>query len=93
MTLGTLMLLILTIYLVLIAYGVVGTGRKKLGPAARRITHALLVLLVPALLVGALLASGEGEIVRDWWRLFLAMPLLGLVVVWLAARVARSVER
>ena len=91
MTLGTLMLLILTVYLVLIAYGVVGMERKKLGPAARRITRALLVLLVPALLVGALFASGEGEIVRDWWRLFLAMPLLGLVVAWLAARVARQV--
>jgi hypothetical protein len=91
MTLGTLMLLILTVYLVLIAYGVVGTERKRLGPAARRITRALLVLLVPLLLVGALLASGEGDLVRVWWRLFVLMPMLGIAVAWLAVRIANSV--
>ncbi len=92
MTLGTLMLLILTVYLVLIAYGVVGTERKRLGPGARRITRALLVLLVPALLAGALIASGEADLVRQWWRLFVLMPVLGIVVALLAARIARQVE-
>ncbi|HMI20529.1 MAG TPA: hypothetical protein VK533_13405 [Sphingomonas sp.] len=91
MTLGTLMLLILTVYLVLIAYGVVGAERKKLAPGALRITRALLVLLVPVLLVGALLASGEQSLVRDWWLLFFLMPVLGIVVAWLAARIANSV--
>ena len=92
MTLGTLMLLILIVYLVLVAYGVVGAERKKFGPAALRITRALLVLLVPVLLVGALLISGEDNLVRDWWLLFVAMPFLGMVVVWLAARIARQVQ-
>ena len=92
MTLGTLMLLILTVYLVLIAYGVVGTARKNLGPGALRITRALLVLLVPALLVGALVASGEGDLVRQWWRLFVLMPVLGIAVAYLAVRIARQIE-
>ena len=93
MTLGTLMLLILTVYLVLIAYGVVGAERKKLAPAALRLTRALLVLLVPLLLVGALVASGEGDLVRQWWRLFVLMPVLGIIVAYLASRIGRSVGR
>jgi hypothetical protein len=91
MTLGTLMLLILIVYLVLVAYGVVGAERKRLAPGPLRIKRALLVLLVPVLLVGALLASGEGDLVRIWWRLFVLMPMLGIAVAWLAARIANSV--
>jgi hypothetical protein len=91
MTLGTVMLLILTVYLVLVAYGVVG-ARQKLGGGALRITRALLVLLVPALLAGALAASGEGDLVRQWWRLFVLMPVLGIAVAYLASRIARQVE-
>jgi hypothetical protein len=93
MTLGTLMLLILIIYLVLVAYGVVGAERKKLDPGALQITRFLLVLLVPALLAGALIASGEGDLVRQWWRLFVLMPVLGIAVAYLATRIARTVQR
>jgi cytochrome bd-type quinol oxidase subunit 2 len=85
------MLLILIIYLVLIAYGVVGAERKKLGRRARMITRAGLVLLVPVLLVGALIVSSEDSLVRDWWLLFVLMPFLGMLVVWLSARIAREV--
>jgi len=92
MTLGTLMLLILIVYLVLIAYGVAGAERKTLGPNALRITRALLIFLVPVLLVGALLISGEDNLVRDWWLLFVAMPFLGIAVTFLAARIARQIE-
>jgi hypothetical protein len=91
MTLGTLLLLILTIYLVLIAYGVVGAQRKLAG-GALRLTRALLILLVPIALAGALAASGEGALVRQWWRLFVLMPVLGVVVAYLASRIGRSVE-
>lgn len=90
MTLGTLMLLILTVYLVLIAYGVVGAQRKLSG-GALRITRALLIMLVPALLAGALAANGEGALVRQWWRLFLLMPILGIIVAILASRIGRQV--
>ena len=90
MTLGTLLLLILVLYLVLIAYGVVGAQRRFLGPALR-ITRVLLVLLVPVLLAGALTASGDGALVREWWRLFALMPVLGILVALLASRIGRQV--
>jgi|KBSSwiStaDraftv2_1062776.scaffolds.fasta_scaffold2932532_2 hypothetical protein len=90
MTLGTLMLLILTVYLVLIAYGVVG-AQRKLGGGALRITRALLIVLVPASLATALAASGEGALVRQWWRLFVLMPILGIIVAILASRIGRQV--
>jgi hypothetical protein len=91
LTLGTLLLLILVLYLVLIAYGVVGAQRRFSGPALR-ITHVLLVLLVPVLLAGALAASGDGALVREWWRLFVLMPLLGILVALLASRIGRQVD-
>lgn len=91
MTLGTLLLLVLIIYLVLIAYGVVGTRRKFSG-GSLRIARALLVLLVPAALAGALAASGDGDLVREWWRFFVLMPVLGIVTALLASRIARQVE-
>lgn len=91
MTLGTLLLLILITYLVLIAYGVVG-ARRKLRGGPLRIARALLVLLVPAGLAGALAASGEGDLVREWWRFFALMPILGVVTALLASRIARQVE-
>jgi hypothetical protein len=57
-----------------------------------RIARALLVLLVPAALAGALAASGDGDLVREWWRFFVAMPILGIVTALLASRIARQVE-
>ena len=90
MTLGTLLLLVLTLYLVLIAYGVLGAQRKFSG-GALRVTRALLVLLLPILLVGGLAASGEGALVREWWRLFALMPVLGIIVALLASRIGRQV--
>ncbi len=91
MTLGTLMLLVLVLYLVLIAYGVIGAQRKLTG-GPLRVTRALLVLLVPLALAGGLAASGEGELVRQWWRLFVLMPILGVAVALLASRIGRQVE-
>lgn len=90
MTLGTFMLLMLTLYLVMIAYGIVG-AQRKLGDGALRIARALLVLIPPVLLAIALAASGEGDLVRQWWRLFALMPILGIVVAYLASRIARNV--
>ena len=91
MTLGTLLLLIVSVYLVLIAYGVVG-ARRKLSGRALAVTLALLVLLVPVAIAGALAASGEGSLVCEWWRLFAIMPILGGAVAYLAARIGRQVD-
>ncbi len=91
MTLGTLFLMILTMHLVLIAYGVVG-ARRRLAGWGLLVAEALLVLLLPAALVALLLATGESEIVRQWGRFLIAMPIVGAMVAALAEQIARRVE-
>lgn len=88
MTLDTLLLMVVTIYLVLVAYGVVG-ARARLAGRGRRLAEALLVLLPPAILAGALVAAGEGAVVASWWRLFAGMPVAGALVAIAAEQVAR----
>jgi cytochrome c biogenesis protein CcdA len=91
MTLGSLLLTLLAAYLAVIAYGAVGARRKFAG-AALRVVQACLILVLPVVLVGALLATGDEAVVREWGRLFAAMPVLGLVTLVLADRVAAQVD-
>ena len=91
MTLGSLLLTLLAAYLAAIAYGVVGARRKFTGTALR-IVEAGLVLILPVVLVGTLLAGGDGALVREWAKLFAAMPVLGVVTVILADRIAAQVD-
>ena len=92
MNLGSLLLTLLAAYLAVIAYGVVG-ARRKFSGTPLRIVQACLVLILPAVLVGALAASGDGVVVREWAILFAAMPVLGLITVILADRIAAQVDR
>ena len=92
MTIGTTFLLILTAYLALIAYGIVG-ARRRLAGKALLVTEILLVLVLPVLLAGLLVATGEGELVRAWARFFIAMPVAGAIVAVLADQIARRVDR
>jgi hypothetical protein len=89
-TLDSLFLLLVTTYLVLIAYGVVG-ARRRLTARARAISVGLMVILPPALIAILLLAMEEGALVRQWGRLFIAMTLAGIVVAFVAEQVARRV--
>lgn len=91
MTLGPLLLTLLAAYLAVIAYGAVG-ARRKFSGIALRIVQACLILILPAVLVGVLLATGDNAVVREWGRLFAAMPLLGLVALLLANRIAARVD-
>ena len=91
MTIGTLFLLIVTIYLVLVAYGVVG-ARRRLAGRALLVAEALLVLLVPALIAALLAAAGEGGVVRDWGRFLIAMTLAGALTAALTEAIARRVD-
>ena len=90
MTLETVFLTLVTAYLVLVAYGVVGARRRHVG-RAKLIAEALLVILPPALIAGALAAAGEGALVTQWWRLFALMLVAGAVVAIVAEQVARRV--
>jgi len=91
MTLGPLLLTLLAAYLTVIAYGAVGARRKFSGHALRAV-QACLILILPAVLVGVLIATGDGAVVREWGRLFAAMPVLGLVTLILADRIAARVD-
>jgi Mn2+/Fe2+ NRAMP family transporter len=90
MTLGTFLLMILTLYLVLIAYGVVG-ARRKFSGRPLLLVQGLLVLVLPVALVLAMLFYDERDILIQWLRLFIAMPILGVIVAILADRIARKV--
>jgi hypothetical protein len=91
MTLGPLLLTLLAAYLALIAYGAV-RARRKFAGGALRLVQACLVLILPIGLVAALIAGGDGGVVREWGRLFAAMPLLGLLTLILADRIAAQVD-
>lgn len=91
MTLETVFLLLVTMDLTLVAYGVVG-ARRRLRGRARLVAEALLVLLPPLLIAGALALAGEAALVREWWRLFALMALSGALVAVVAEQVARRVQ-
>ena len=91
MTLGPLLLTLLAAYLAVVAYGAVGARRKFVG-APLRAVQACLVLILPGALVVALFASGDGAVVQEWGKLFAAMPVLGLVTLILADRIAAQVD-
>ena len=92
MTLGPLLLTLLAAYLAVIAYGAV-RARRTFSGSALRIVQACLVLIAPVILVGALVASGDVAVVREWGKLFAAMPVLGLITVVLAGRIAAQVDK
>lgn len=91
MTLGTLLLMVVTVYLVLIAYGVV-RARRRLAGRAKLVAEALLVVVPPMLMAGALVGADEGALVAAWWRLFVSMTMAGVCVAAVAEQVARRVE-
>jgi len=91
MTLGSLLLTLLAAYLAVVAYGAV-RARRTFAGASLRVVQAGLVLVLPLALAAALFASGDAEVLREWARLFAAMPLLGLVTLILADRIAAQVD-
>ncbi|TAK12566.1 MAG: hypothetical protein EPO38_06095 [Rhizorhabdus sp.] len=68
-------LLIGSIYLVIIAYGVVRTRKRGLPPRARLLLAAVQVVPPPLLLFGALLTTGDAFAIGGW-GIMLAMLLV-----------------
>ena len=92
MTLETLFLMVVTIYLVLIAYGIVGMHKRKMIGRPKLTTEILIVLIPPALIAGLLTISGEGGLVIKWGLFLGAMPIAGGIVAVLTEQIARRVE-
>jgi hypothetical protein len=92
MNLATLFLMIVLIYLVLIAYGIVGMRRRKMVGGPKRMTGILIVLVPPAMIAGLLTVSGEGGLVIKWGLFLGAMPIVGAITAVLTEQIARRVE-
>ena len=92
MNLPTLFLTIVLIYLVLIAYAIVGMRRRRMVGGPKRMTAVLVVLVPPAMIAGLLAVSGEGGVVIQWGLFLGAMPIVGGIVAFLAEQIARRVE-
>jgi hypothetical protein len=91
MNLVTVYLLIGSIYLVIIAYGVVRTLKKGLPARLRLITAGIQVVLPPAVLFGALLLSGDQRMIATWGTLLALLLLAGIFLAMCTEIVARRV--
>jgi len=89
MTLETLFLLLVPTYLVLIAYGVVGSRRRRLSPRARLVAVALMLLIPLAAILAALYATGDAFVIAGWGFVTLVMFVFGIVTAFLADYIAR----
>lgn len=92
MTLEMLFLTIVIIYLVLIAYGIVGMRRRKMVGRPKMMTEIAIVIIPPALIAGLLTISGEGGLVIKWGQFLAAMAIAGAIVALLTEQIARRVE-
>jgi hypothetical protein len=80
MTIQTLFLLVIPIYLALIAYGQVGARKRGLGTRARAIAGTLRVVVPPAALMLALLSTGDAYLIAGWGMVTLGMLVVGAIV-------------
>ena len=91
MTIETLFLIMVPTYLVLVAYGQVGSRKRGLALRTRALTAALRVVLPPAAIFLALLSTGEPRLVASWGMVTLAMLVAGVIVAglveWIAPRI------
>jgi len=89
MTLETAFLMLILIYLVMIAYGVVGARRRKTPGRIRLIASALMVVIPPLAAFYALQSTGDPALVAVWGRVILAMLVSGIATGFFTEFVAR----
>ena len=77
MTLVTLFVLIGSLYLVVIAYGVVRTRKRGLPPGLRLSAAAVQVIVLPAVLLVALLLTGSAAMIGAWGPVIAMLALAG----------------
>lgn len=86
-----LFLIVVPAYLVLIAYGQLGSRRRKLGPRTRLVAGALRVALPPLALAGALASAGDPMLLRVWGLVVIAMAVIGAITALLVEAIAPKV--
>ncbi len=91
MNLVTLFLLVGSIYLVIIAYGVVRTRKRGLPPGLRISAAAIQVIVLPAALLAALLLTRDGAMIAAWGPVLAMLLLAGALLAICTDIVARRV--
>ncbi|WP_016745857.1 hypothetical protein [Rhizorhabdus wittichii] len=84
----TAFLLIGSVYLVIIAYGVIRTRKRGLPPRVRLIAAAIQVVVPPAVLIGALLLTGD-RMIATWGTLLAMLMVAGVFLAMCTEIVAR----
>lgn len=91
MTLETLFLIVVPLYLALVAYGQVGARKRELGGRTRAVAGGLRVALVPLALLLALWSTGDAVLLARWGAVTLGMLVAGAIVAALVEVVAPRV--
>ena len=91
MTLETAFLMLILIYLVMIAYGVVGARRRGTPGRIRLVAAALMVTIPPLAAFYALQSTGDSALVAVWGRVLVAMLVSGIATGFFTEYVARRV--
>jgi hypothetical protein len=91
MTLETAFLMLILIYLVMIAYGVVGARRRGTPGKVRIALAALMVLIPPLAMLYALYSTGDAGLFAAWGKVTLAMLVSGVGTAIFTEYIARRV--
>jgi hypothetical protein len=91
MTIDILFVVLIPLYLVVIAYGVVGARRRGAPGRLRAATAALMVLIPPLAILYALYSTGDAFLIAGWGIVVLAMLGSGVATAIFTEFVARRV--
>lgn len=91
MTIATLFLVLVPTYLVLIAYGQIGSRWRGLAFKSRLIAATVRVIVPPLAVFGALLATRDAYLISGWGGVTLAMLVAGAIVAGLVEWIAPKV--
>jgi hypothetical protein len=89
MTLETLFLVLIPLYLAMVAYGVVGARRRGTPGRVRVVGAALMVLIPPLAILAALYSTGDAFLIAGWGVVTLAMLASGIATAIVTEFVAR----
>lgn len=89
MTIETLFLVLVPLYLVLIAYGIVGARRRGTPGRVRAAMAGLIVLIPPLAILFALYSTGDAFLIAGWGVVTLAMLASGIATAFFTEFMAR----
>jgi EamA domain-containing membrane protein RarD len=91
MTIETLFIVLVPLYLVMIAYGVVGARRKGTPGRVRAAMAALIVLIPPLAVLYALWSTHDAFLIAGWGTVTIGMLASGIATAIFTEFIARRV--